>query len=68
MPESLEKARKLDIVVLDKTGTITQGKPDVHEIIWLKSKLDQKIILEEIVAIEERSEHPLAESIVKHFR
>jgi P-type Cu2+ transporter len=65
--ESLEKARKLDVVVLDKTGTITKGKPDVHEIIWLKSKLDQKIILEEIVAIERKSEHPLAESIVKHF-
>ncbi|OFX85669.1 MAG: copper-translocating P-type ATPase [Bacteroidetes bacterium GWF2_33_16] len=65
--ESLEKARQLDVIVLDKTGTITQGKPDVHETIWLKSKLDQKTILEEIIAIEKKSEHPLAESIVKHF-
>jgi Cu2+-exporting ATPase len=66
--ESLEKAKQLDVIVLDKTGTITQGKPDVHETIWLKSKLDQKVILEEIIAIEKKSEHPLAESIVNHFK
>ncbi|MGE0087957.1 MAG: heavy metal translocating P-type ATPase [Bacteroidales bacterium] len=65
--ESLEKANKLDIVVLDKTGTITQGKPTVQEIIWLKSNLKQEEIIAEIVSIEKKSEHPLAESIVTHF-
>lgn len=65
--ESLEKAKNIDIVVLDKTGTITEGKPDVEEIVWLKSNLNQNSILEEIVAIEKKSEHPLAESIVRHF-
>lgn len=65
--ESLEKANNLDVVVLDKTGTITQGQPTVQEIIWLKSNLKQEEIIAEIVAIEKSSEHPLAESIVTHF-
>ncbi|MDX9695891.1 MAG: heavy metal translocating P-type ATPase [Bacteroidales bacterium] len=65
--ESLEKANNLDVVVLDKTGTITQGQPTVQEIIWLKSNLKQEEIIAEIVAIEKKSEHPLAESIVNHF-
>ena len=65
--ESLEKARKLDIVVVDKTGTVTQGKPVVNELIWLKSKMNQDEVLQEILAVEKLSEHPLAESIVRYL-
>ncbi|OFX20672.1 MAG: copper-translocating P-type ATPase [Bacteroidetes bacterium GWA2_31_9b] len=65
--ESLEKARKLDIIVVDKTGTVTQGKPVVNELIWLKSKMNQDEVLQEILAVEKLSEHPLAESIVRYL-
>jgi len=65
--ESLEKARKLDIIVVDKTGTVTQGKPTVNELIWLKSKMNQDEVLQEILAVEKLSEHPLAESIVRYL-
>jgi len=66
--ESLEKARQINVIVIDKTGTITKGKPEVTEIIWLKSKTEQRTILEEILAIEKKSEHPLAESIVNYLK
>jgi len=65
--ETLENTNKIDIVVVDKTGTITQGNPEVSEIIWLKSGLKRDQILEDILAIERKSEHPLANSIVKYL-
>jgi len=63
--EALENAQKLDIVVVDKTGTITKGEPEVNEIVWLQSDITRDQILEDIIAIEKKSEHPLASSIVK---
>jgi len=66
--ESLEKAHQINVIVIDKTGTITKGKPEVSEIIWLKSKIEKQAILEEINAIEKKSEHPLAESIVNYLK
>lgn len=65
--EALEHARTIDAVVVDKTGTITKGNPEVTEIVWLKSDLKRDQILEDILAIEKKSEHPLASSIVKHL-
>jgi len=65
--EALENARHLDIIVVDKTGTITKGKPEVNEIIWLQSDLKRDQILEDILAIEKKSEHPLAASIVRNL-
>ena len=65
--ESLEHARSIDVVVVDKTGTITRGKPEVSEIVWLQSDLKRDQILEDILAIEKKSEHPLAESIVRYL-
>lgn len=62
--ESLELSKKIDVVVLDKTGTITEGKPQVTGIKWLNDNTSGSDIL---VAIEKQSEHPLAEAIVKHF-
>lgn len=61
--ESLEIAKNVDVIVLDKTGTITEGKPLVSKIMWLNSKDDRKDVL---VSIETQSEHPLAEAIVGH--
>lgn len=60
--ESLELAKKVDAIVLDKTGTITQGRPEVSGILWLHNDETANKIL---VSIEKQSEHPLAEAVVK---
>ena len=61
--ESLELAHKVNAMVLDKTGTITEGKPAVTDIFWNVSG-DAKAKLEQILfAIESQSEHPLAEAV-----
>lgn len=60
--ESLELANKIDVMILDKTGTITEGKPKVQELVWLETGAEA--ILSEI---EKNSHHPLAKSIVDHL-
>lgn len=65
--QTLEFAKKINAVVVDKTGTITKGEPEVNEIVWLKSDVKHDQILEDILAIEKKSEHPLADSIVKYL-
>ncbi len=62
--ESLERARHITAIVLDKTGTITEGKPDVVEAIGL----DDATAASALFAIESRSEHPLAEAVVRHLQ
>lgn len=62
--EALETAPKITTVVLDKTGTLTTGKPEVTDITIFKQISDSDAIL---VALERRSDHPLAQAIVKHF-
>lgn len=60
--ESLEQAKDVDVVALDKTGTITEGKPRVADMIWTS---DATSIHRDILySIESRSEHPLAEAVV----
>ncbi|WP_242920232.1 heavy metal translocating P-type ATPase [Pontibacter liquoris] len=62
--ESLELAKKVNAIVLDKTGTITEGKPEVTGIKWLGNDDAASPIL---FSIEKQSEHPLAEAVVKHL-
>lgn len=62
--ESLEIAKKVNTVVLDKTGTLTQGKPKVVSIDGLNG---DELLLRILVSIERLSEHPLAESIVHYI-
>ena len=62
--ESLELAKKVDAIILDKTGTITEGRPEVTGIEWLNNDDATKDIL---LSIEKQSEHPLAEAVVKHL-
>lgn len=62
---SLELAKKVNAVVLDKTGTITEGKPKVTGEHWLITDVVNKQILK---TIEEQSEHPLAEAVIKHLK
>ncbi len=62
--EALEVAYKLDAVILDKTGTITEGKPTVTDVIC--NDIEENEFLKLIASIEKLSEHPLAEAIVKY--
>lgn len=62
--ESLERAKKVTAIVLDKTGTITEGKPQIIGAHWITATADQKAIL---YSIEKQSEHPLAEAVVAHL-
>ena len=63
--ESLELAKKVNAIVLDKTGTITEGRPQVTGIKWLNNDDAANEIL---FSIEKQSEHPLAEAVVKHLK
>ncbi|HPK04776.1 MAG TPA: heavy metal translocating P-type ATPase [Bacteroidales bacterium] len=62
--ESLEQAKKVNAVILDKTGTITEGKPRVTNDHWTNNSDRLKQIL---LSIEKQSEHPLAEAVVQHL-
>ena len=64
--ESLELAKKVNAIILDKTGTITEGKPEVIDIIW-KHDAAQKELSDLLFTIEAQSEHPLAEAVVKYL-
>ncbi|MBR3497520.1 MAG: heavy metal translocating P-type ATPase [Selenomonadaceae bacterium] len=60
--EALETAHAIDAVVLDKTGTLTEGKPFVTDVLTC---VDEKNFLEVAAALERGSEHPLAEAVTK---
>lgn len=62
--ESLELSKKINVIILDKTGTITEGKPAVTDMLWLNN--DEQY-LPHLVSIEKQSEHPLAEAVTSHF-
>lgn len=61
--ETLQKVRKVDTVVFDKTGTTTVGKPTVTDVVG-----DLKTVLAMAASLEESSEHPLATAIVKYAK
>ena len=62
--EALENAGKVQIIALDKTGTITAGKPQVTDMIPAEGVTEEKL-LESAYALERKSEHPLARAIVE---
>ncbi|MBL1408025.1 heavy metal translocating P-type ATPase [Sphingobacterium faecale] len=62
--ESLQLAKNITAVVLDKTGTITEGKPKVMSEYWVEDNIQNKQIL---FSIERKSEHPLADAVVHHL-
>ncbi|MNK12626.1 putative copper-transporting ATPase PacS [compost metagenome] len=67
--EALELGYKVNAVILDKTGTITEGKPEVTHVEWAAELPKDKLQLQEIlVALEQASEHPLAEAIVRNLK
>ncbi len=65
--EALENLRGVDAVVLDKTGTITRGKPEVTDVVPAEG-VREKALLKLAATLEANSEHPLAEAIMDHTR
>ena len=63
--EALEKMNKVDTLIVDKTGTITEGKPSVEKVIAMDDSLS-KDLLQYISSLNQYSEHPLAEAVVKY--
>ncbi len=63
---SLEETGKTEIVVLDKTGTITSGEPTVYDVIPVG--VSEEELLKSAFSIEQRSEHPLAKAIISYGR
>lgn len=63
--QSLEIAHKVNAIVLDKTGTLTKGQPEAEAFIWLTKNINQDEVKQAVLAIEQQSEHPLAEAIVR---
>lgn len=64
--QSLEQLCKVQAVVLDKTGTITEGKPVVTDIFW-NPGIDLRHSMEVLLFMESRSEHPLADAVILHL-
>lgn len=66
--ESLELGHKVNAVVLDKTGTVTEGKPVVTGIQWMVADKDKTAMEQMLWAIEAQSEHPLAEAVTASLK
>ncbi len=65
--ESLEQAKNINAIILDKTGTITEGRPQVTDILWangINTNLNASIFY----SLESQSEHPLADAIAQYFK
>lgn len=68
--EALELGHKVNAIILDKTGTITQGKPEVTKLEWVSNIQEEEKIkhLSVLLALEQQSEHPLADAISHYVR
>jgi Cu2+-exporting ATPase len=65
--EALEVSKNITAIILDKTGTITEGKPTVEQVIWDRSISDTEGVSRILYSIESKSDHPLAQSICTHL-
>ncbi|WP_334057658.1 heavy metal translocating P-type ATPase [Polaribacter sp. P097] len=64
--EALEKMDKVNTLIVDKTGTITEGKPTVETVGAFNDTLSEKEVLQYIVSLNTNSEHPLAEATIEY--
>ncbi|RDC56002.1 copper-translocating P-type ATPase [Pedobacter chinensis] len=64
--EALEKMNAIDTLVIDKTGTLTEGKPSVEKVVSTTGELNEAEILQRIVSLNKNSEHPLAEATIRY--
>ena len=62
--EALENMNKVKVLIVDKTGTITEGKPSVERLFSIYG--NETVLLQSIASLNQYSEHPLAEAVVKH--
>ncbi|MEE2943543.1 MAG: heavy metal translocating P-type ATPase [Pseudomonadota bacterium] len=62
--DALQTLGKVDIVALDKTGTVTEGRPELTDLV-LASGFERKDVLRLVASVEARSEHPIADAIVR---
>ena len=65
---ALETARNIDTVVLDKTGTLTVGRPEVTNIVWCTAAADRDDVLVAVSRLERLSEHPLADAVCRYVK
>lgn len=66
--ESLELAHKVNAIILDKTGTITEGKPVVTDLLYQIGKEDQQLAQSVLYSLEQQSEHPLAAAVANYLK
>ncbi|ARS34480.1 heavy metal translocating P-type ATPase [Pontibacter actiniarum] len=66
--ESLEHAHKVNAVILDKTGTITLGKPSVTDVVWAQDTVMQQRLETLFFSMEAQSEHPIAQAIYTFYK
>src|SRR5674476_1246713 len=64
--ESLEKMNSIDIVIIDKTGTVTEGKPSVEKVISITKGTSDDEVLQKIISLNSSSEHPLAQATMRY--
>lgn len=65
---AIEQAGAIDTIVLDKTGTITEGKPQVTGVEWKEPLENQEFLEGVLLAIENESEHPIAKELVAYYQ
>ena len=63
--ESLQKMNSVDVVIIDKTGTVTEGKPSVEKVISTRPGFSEEDIIQRIISLNINSEHPLAQSTIR---
>jgi Cu2+-exporting ATPase len=66
--EALEKLNKIDTLIVDKTGTLTEGKPSVETVVALDNNYTEAEVLQLIASLNTNSEHPLAEATVNYAK
>ncbi|NEM99201.1 heavy metal translocating P-type ATPase [Pontibacter burrus] len=66
--ESLERAHEVNAVILDKTGTITLGKPTVTDVIWANNAQQHEQLETYFYSMEAQSEHPIAQAVYAYYK
>jgi len=66
--EALELSKNINAIILDKTGTITEGKPKVESLVWNKQLSNINELTQILFSIESKSEHPLAQSVCDYLK
>jgi Cu2+-exporting ATPase len=64
--EALERMNEMDVLIIDKTGTITEGKPSVEKMVSVDDDYSEEQIIQFVSSLNNESEHPLAEATVKY--